>query len=221
MAFTKNQIKRLEKCSDDKKIIIVSGINSIGQPFDARGFIAHYESAGEEKYEIGHEGFCLSPGQVTEGCMGPILTCLPCYNTYNPEMVRDENEPYIVDIQCFIGSVIEESSNKVLFENPEVMKLIKDKKSEKSTRTYKELCKLIGEPIVSGVHKGIIRGFTKNPDSDCIYELNISNGALTFFRYIYADKEFKAGNFDLLDKYAEGFLAEYSSSSKTNQSQPE
>lgn len=221
MAFTKEQIKRLEKCSADKKIIIVSGINSLGQPFDARGFIARYESDGKDKYEVGPEGFCLSPGQATDGCMGPILTCLPCYNTYNPEMVRDENEPHIVDIQCFIGRVTEEDTNKVLFENPEVMKLIKDKKSEQNTRTYKELCKLIGEPIVSGVDKGIIRGFTINPEFDNLYELNLSNGALTFFRHIYADKEFKAGNLDLLDKSAEGFLSEYSSSSNANQSQPE
>lgn len=154
MKLTHEDIKKLSHWAENKIRVVVSGKNAIGQEFTTEGYImAGFTSTGKPNW-ITELGFALYVGQEMKNRDGETFKLfVPLYTA-----VKDGYYDYD---KLYVKNVVEKSTEKLVFSNPDFDEIIKDsRKAQMDKPSYmhrmirplsnyaKKLVSLIGKPVV-------------------------------------------------------------------------
>lgn len=228
MAFTKEYRDKLTQLSNDKAVLIVNGINSCGKPFETRGFLNIGKRENGEVYGIGDKGFLLYTGQYIPRYQ--FESDLPLLCDYKDIALGKEYSPEMI-----VGSVKVEGTDEIVFENPEILEVLKDAPEDYKQNpegfyyasSVEDACKylisLLGKPIVFGEdgEKGYLKHF--RVISDTYISMDVTNGQIQSMHgmFKYGDSPFFSYGVPELDEDAVEAVNNYGSQANQNsQGQP-
>ena len=149
MKFSQEDIKLLKKCGEKKIVLVVSGKNTLGQPFSAEGYIL--------PYMIGDNVFGLYIGQSSRYDAGEFI------DLFVPLYCHLDNHQYM-DYNIIVDKIVAKQRGKVIYKNPDFETIIErslivhdDELGALNNSSVKEFASLIGKPIKISCTKQVIK----------------------------------------------------------------
>lgn len=154
MKLTNENIQNLSHCAESKIRVVVSGKNAIGQEFTTEGYImSGFTSQGKPNW-VTELGFALYVGQEQKTRDGETT------KSFVPLYAAAKNDYYDYD-KLYIKDVVEKSTGKLVYTNPDFDELIKASRNAQLDKPScmlrmirplsdyaKQLVSLIGKPVV-------------------------------------------------------------------------
>lgn len=169
MEISKEIIKALSDCAENKVRLVVTGKNGLGQEFTTEGYILPGFTNGQPNW-VSEYGFGLYVGQTKTGADGQDLDLFVPLYSYSKD--ADYNSSTL-----YIQNVTEKESKKVVYTNPNFDFVINSSLAAQESKPYsvlsqepltdyaKELTALIGKPVIykHGNDRVVIKSiFTSN-----------------------------------------------------------
>ena len=165
MVFSEEEKKKFAKLAEDKTVVIVTGVNYIGQPFETRGIILSDKTPKGKYAYIGDDSIGLYVGQNKRQSSSKMF--VPLKTRLDKSLMREN---------FYLAMIRESKTDKVIYENEEFdsidylmrtdgMRAWGHESGALSlyARTVKDL---IGKPVIINGNQGVIRALRTYDDRD-------------------------------------------------------
>ena len=201
MVFSEEEKKKFAKLAEDKTVVIVTGINYIGQPFETRGIILNDKTPKGKYAYIGDDTIGLYVGQNKRQSSSKMF--VPLKIRLDKSLMREN---------FYLATIRESKTDKVIYENGDfdaidyLMRtdgMIAWGHEDCVLSTYARTVKgLIGKPAIINGTQGVIRALRTYDDRDTWATLVESTDG-----YSFTVADCKRGTI-ALDKTAVGIIDE-------------